>query len=64
MTVRKHYLGSAAPVDTVVEVARFLNPEWLIEVEADAVVAENKNGADDAGDGMGDRFGRAGFAGR
>lgn len=72
MAVRKHYLGSAAPVDTVVEVARFLNPEWLIEVEADAVVAENRNGADNSGDGLGggmgdrrgDRPGRVGFAGR
>jgi enamine deaminase RidA (YjgF/YER057c/UK114 family) len=39
MAVRKEYLGQAAPVDTVVEVQRFECPEWMIEVEADAVVA-------------------------
>ena len=42
MAVRKYYLGHAAPVDTVVEVRRFLNPEWLIEVEVDAVVASDE----------------------
>lgn len=43
LAVRKDYLGPTAPVDTVVEVGRFVNPEWLIEVEADAVVADNRN---------------------
>ena len=42
MAIRKEYLGHAAPVDTIVEVQRFLNPEWLIEVEADAVVAHEE----------------------
>jgi enamine deaminase RidA (YjgF/YER057c/UK114 family) len=27
------------PVDTVVEVSRFIDPEWLVEVEVDAVIA-------------------------
>lgn len=28
------------PVTTIVQVTAFINPEWLIEVEADAVVSE------------------------
>jgi len=27
------------PVDTVMEVSRFIDPEWLVEVEVDAVIA-------------------------
>ena len=37
--VRKEYVGQVRPVDTIVEVSRFVNPDWLIEVEADAIVA-------------------------
>ncbi len=36
--VRKEYVGQVRPVDTIVEVSRFVNPDWLIEVEADAIV--------------------------
>lgn len=36
--VRKQYVGQVRPVDTIVEVSRFVNPDWLIEVEADAIV--------------------------
>lgn len=38
--VRKEFVGEFKPVDTIVEVSRFVNPDWLIEVEADAVVAD------------------------
>ena len=38
--VRKEFVGEYKPVDTIVEVSRFVNPEWLIEVEADAVIAD------------------------
>jgi len=37
--VRKEYLGDTKPVDTIMQVSRFVNPEWLVEIEADAVVA-------------------------
>jgi enamine deaminase RidA (YjgF/YER057c/UK114 family) len=37
--VRKEYLGAAKPVDTIVQVSRFVNPDWLIEIEADALIA-------------------------
>jgi len=36
--VRAEYFKEIKPVDTVMEVSRFINPEWLIEIEVDAVV--------------------------
>lgn len=37
--VRREYVGRYRPVDTIVEVTGFKNPEWMIEVEADAIVS-------------------------
>ena len=37
-SVRVEFLGDVRPVDTVVEVSRFVDPEWLVEVEVDAVI--------------------------
>lgn len=36
--VRSQYVGHVRPVDTVVQVSRFIDPEWLIEIEVDAYV--------------------------
>ena len=36
--VRKEYFREIRPVDTIIAVDRFVNPEWLIEIEADAVI--------------------------
>ena len=38
--VRKEFVGEFKPVDTIVEVSGFVNSDWLIEVEADAVVVD------------------------
>ncbi|MCP4386586.1 MAG: RidA family protein [Hyphomicrobiales bacterium] len=38
--VRAKFCREAKPVDTIMQVTRFVNPEWLVEVEADAVVAD------------------------
>ena len=43
--VRKEYFRQNAPVDTVVEVQRFLDPDWLVEIEADAIVSDDSHGA-------------------
>jgi enamine deaminase RidA (YjgF/YER057c/UK114 family) len=37
---RKKYCLDARPVDTIMAVTRFVNPEWLVEIEVDAVIAE------------------------
>ena len=36
---RKDYFREIRPVDTIVAVTRFVNPEWLVELEVDAVIA-------------------------
>ena len=36
--VRGEYFHDIKPVDTIVEVNRFVRPEWLVEIEADAVI--------------------------
>ncbi len=36
--VRGEYFRDIRPVDTIMQVTRFINPEWLVEIEADAVI--------------------------
>ena len=36
--VQGEFLGDIRPASTVVEVSRLIGPDWLIEVEADAVL--------------------------
>lgn len=38
--VRAEYFAEVRPVDTIMQVAGFVNPEWLVEFEADAVVSD------------------------
>lgn len=38
--VRAKFCREAKPVDTIMQITRFVNPEWLVEVEADAIVAD------------------------
>jgi enamine deaminase RidA (YjgF/YER057c/UK114 family) len=38
--VRRRFCLEAKPVDTIVEVSRFVNPDWRVEIEVDAVIAE------------------------
>ncbi|MFD2206016.1 RidA family protein [Kiloniella antarctica] len=38
--VRKEYFLDIRPVDTIMAVSGFVNREWLIEVEVDAVMAD------------------------
>ncbi len=39
---RKKYCRDARPVDTIMAIDRFVNPEWLIEIEADAVIPDQR----------------------
>jgi len=36
--VRGEYFKDVRPVDTVMQVCKFINPEWLVEIEVDAIV--------------------------
>lgn len=38
--VRSEYFRDIRPVDTIMQVTRFVNPEWLVELEADATVSD------------------------
>lgn len=40
--VRKAYFRDVRPVDTIMAIDRFVNPEWLVEFEVDAIVADWK----------------------
>jgi enamine deaminase RidA (YjgF/YER057c/UK114 family) len=39
--IHGEFFREVRPASTVVQVSRFIDPEWLIEVEADAVVPED-----------------------
>jgi enamine deaminase RidA (YjgF/YER057c/UK114 family) len=36
--VHGEFFGSIRPASTIVQVSRFVDPDWLVEIEADAVV--------------------------
>lgn len=38
--VRAEYFNNVKPVDTIMQVSAFVNPEWLVEFEADAIVTD------------------------
>jgi len=38
--VRAEFFARIRPVDTIMQVSRFVNPEWLVEFEADAVISD------------------------
>ena len=40
LQIRRHVLGDTRAADTIVEVSRFVDPDWRIEIEVDAVIAE------------------------
>ena len=37
--IRASYFKDIKPVDTIMQVSRFINPEWRIEIEVDAIVS-------------------------
>lgn len=36
--VHGRFLGDVRPASTIIQVGRFIDPEWLVEIEADAIV--------------------------
>jgi enamine deaminase RidA (YjgF/YER057c/UK114 family) len=39
--VHGEYFREIRPVNTIMQVSRFIDPDWLLEIEADAVVDED-----------------------
>jgi enamine deaminase RidA (YjgF/YER057c/UK114 family) len=42
--VHGEFFREIRPVNTIMQVSRFIDPEWLLEIEADAVVDEDFGG--------------------
>ena len=38
--IKSIYFKTIKPVDTIMQVTRFINPDWLIEIEVDAIVTK------------------------
>jgi enamine deaminase RidA (YjgF/YER057c/UK114 family) len=38
--VHGEFFGAIRPANTIMQVSRFIDPEWLVEFEADAVVSD------------------------
>ncbi len=38
--VHGEFFGHARPANTIMQVTRFIDPDWLVEIEADAVVED------------------------
>ena len=38
--VHGEFFGDTRPANTIMQVVRFIDPDWLVEIEADAVVEE------------------------
>jgi enamine deaminase RidA (YjgF/YER057c/UK114 family) len=38
--VHGEFFGEVRPANTVMQVTRFIDPEWLVEIEVDAVVED------------------------
>ena len=38
--VRAEFFAQIRPVDSIMQVTRFVNPEWLVEFEADAIISD------------------------
>lgn len=36
--VHGEFFGDVRPASTIIQVGRFIDPEWLVEIEADAIV--------------------------
>lgn len=41
---RKLYCRDVRPVDTIMAIDRFVSPEWLVEIEVDAVISGDREG--------------------
>ena len=42
-TVHGEFFGEIRPANTIMQVPRFIDPDWLVEFEADAVVDNEQN---------------------
>ena len=43
VAVHGEFFGEIRPANTIMQVSRFIDPDWLVEFEADAVVDDGQN---------------------
>jgi enamine deaminase RidA (YjgF/YER057c/UK114 family) len=41
--VHGEFFGQIRPANTIMQVSRFIDPDWLVEIEADAIVDDEQN---------------------
>ena len=41
--VHAEFFGEIRPANTIMQVSRFIDPDWLVELEADAVIEDEKS---------------------
>jgi len=41
--VHGEFFGEIRPANTIMQVSRFIDPDWLVELEADAVIDDDQN---------------------
>ena len=41
--VHGEFFGQIRPANTIMQVSRFIDPDWLVELEADAVIEDEPN---------------------
>jgi enamine deaminase RidA (YjgF/YER057c/UK114 family) len=41
--VHGEFFGQIRPANTIMQVSRFIDPDWLVELEADAIVDDEQN---------------------
>src|SRR5438045_5770572 len=41
--VHGEFFGEIRPANTIMQVSRFIDPDWLVELEADAVIEDEKS---------------------
>jgi len=44
--VHGEFFGDVRPANTIMQVTRFIDPDWLVEFEADAVIDDEVGGVD------------------
>ena len=42
-TVHGEFFGSIRPANTIVQISRFIDPDWLVEFEADAIAGSDSS---------------------
>jgi enamine deaminase RidA (YjgF/YER057c/UK114 family) len=41
--VHGEFFGQIRPANTIMQVSRFIDPDWLVELEADAIIDDEQN---------------------